>query len=81
MLTESAGLSLSHPGVPAEALTRRELEVLRMIEQGLTTGEMATRLGRSKRLIQFHVSNLLGKLGARSRTELVYLARKRGLLV
>lgn len=66
--------------VPGERLTQREHEVLHMIEQGLTTSDMAVRLGRTRRVVQFHVSNLLGKLGARSRTELVHLARKRNLL-
>jgi len=63
-----------------ETPTPRELEVLRLVEQGLTTGEMARRLQRSNRAIQFHVSNLLSKLGARSRTELIHVARKRGWL-
>ncbi len=63
-----------------ETPTPRELEVLRMIEQGLTNREMAGRFQRSTRAIQFHVSNLLSKLGAHSRTELIHVARKRGWL-
>ena len=78
---QGSDLGVMPPRAPDESLTRRELEILRMIEQGLTTVEMATRLGRTKRAVQFHIGNLLSKLGARSRTELVYLARKRGLLV
>jgi hypothetical protein len=41
---------------------------------------MARRFQRSPRAIQFHVSNLLSKLGAHSRTELIHVARERGWL-
>jgi DNA-binding NarL/FixJ family response regulator len=66
--------------VVAEYPTRRELEVLRLVEQGMSNSEMANRLHRTTRAMQFHVSNLLSKLGAHSRTELIHLARKRGWL-
>jgi DNA-binding NarL/FixJ family response regulator len=63
-----------------EAPTPRELEVLRLVEQGLNNREIARRFQRSTRAIQFHVSNLLSKLGVHSRTELIHVARKRGWL-
>lgn len=67
---------------PAEAspLTEREIEVLRLIAQGLPNKSIADRLGISGRTVKFHVSSLLAKLHANNRTEAVTLARGRGLL-
>jgi DNA-binding NarL/FixJ family response regulator len=64
------------PGHP----TARELEVLSLVERGLTTRAIADRLHTTTRTIHFHVGNLFVKLGASSRTEMVHLARRRGWL-
>jgi DNA-binding NarL/FixJ family response regulator len=53
----------------AGALSRRELEVLRLITQGLSNAEIAKRLFISTKTAGNHVSNILTKLGLRSRTE------------
>jgi DNA-binding CsgD family transcriptional regulator len=52
-------------------LTRRELEVLRLVADGQTDREIARTLVLSPRTIEIHVSNCLGKLGSRSRAEAV----------
>ena len=44
---------------------------------GYNSRVIAARLGIRERTVQYHVSNLYDKLGARSRTELVFLARQR----
>lgn len=61
-------------------LTPREVEVLRLIERGRSNGQIGTQLYISTKTVSVHVSNLLAKLGAASRTEAVALARDRGLL-
>lgn len=63
-----------------EAPTRRELEVLQLLAQGLTNRQMAERLGVSEHTVKFHVTALLGKLDARTRAEAVARAIRLGLL-
>jgi DNA-binding NarL/FixJ family response regulator len=63
-----------------ETLTPRELEVLELLASGLSNKEIAERLGVSFHTVKFHVNAILGKLGASSRTEVVALAVRAGLL-
>lgn len=58
-------------------LTDRELEVLRMISDGLTDREAAAALRISIRTVETHVSNVLHKLGVRSRADAARLYRER----
>jgi NarL family two-component system response regulator LiaR len=69
-------------GQPAllEALTERELEVLALLAQGMPNKEIAARLIISERTAKFHVSSIMGKLGATNRTEAVSLAAQKGLI-
>jgi NarL family two-component system response regulator LiaR len=65
----------THPADTAQTdLTDRELEVLRLMVQGLTNPEIAAKLFVSRSTVKFHVSNILMKLGAASRTEAVSMA-------
>jgi DNA-binding NarL/FixJ family response regulator len=66
--------------VGSAGLSRRELEVLRLVAEGLTNREIATRLFLSKRTVDMHVRNLLAKLGCRSRVEAAHRARSLQLL-
>lgn len=63
-----------------EALTERELEVLALLAQGMPNKEIATHLVISERTAKFHVSSIMGKLGATNRTEAVALAAQKGLI-
>jgi DNA-binding NarL/FixJ family response regulator len=62
----------------AEALTERELDVLRLAARGLTNKAIGRDLGISDRTVQGHLANIYGKLGAGSRTEAVTEALKQG---
>lgn len=64
----------------AAALTRRELEVLRLVAQGGNTKAVAEKLHVSPATIRNHVQNILGKLGAHSRLEAVAYANRHRLL-
>lgn len=64
-----------------EPLTARELEVLQLLAQGLPNKLIAQRLHISEHTAKYHVSAILTKLGAASRTEAVTLAARRGLLI
>jgi DNA-binding NarL/FixJ family response regulator len=64
----------------AEELTARESEVLRLVSMGLGNKEVAGRLAISEHTVKFHLSSILGKLRAGSRTEAVSLGIRRGLI-
>jgi len=66
---------------PSSTLTAREREVLRMIAEGLANKEIAWRLGISDHTVKFHVSALLGKLGAGSRAEAISAGIRQGAIM
>jgi LuxR family maltose regulon positive regulatory protein len=79
----SYGKVWSPPGVNLliEELTERELEVLAHVAAGARNREIARNLNVSIKTVEFHLRNILGKLGARSRTEAVVRAWQLDLLV
>lgn len=62
-----------------DPLTESELEVLRLLAQGLTNQEIADRLVRSEWTIRTHVRNILGKLHLANRTQAALYALRKGL--
>jgi DNA-binding NarL/FixJ family response regulator len=66
--------------IAREELTQREVEVLRLVADGLTNKEVAERLFISARTARNHVASCLLKLGADDRTEAVTTAVRRGLI-
>jgi len=63
-----------------EDLTARESEVLRLVSMGLGNKEIAVRLAISEHTAKFHISSILSKLHAGSRTEAVSLGIRKGLI-
>lgn len=66
---------------PGEPLTSREAEVLSLLADGAGNREIASRLGISEHTAKFHVSSILGKLGAATRTEAVIRGYREGLIL
>jgi len=63
-----------------EDLTIRELEVLRLLRDGYRNKQIANELAIAETTVNFHIKNLVGKLGANDRTHAVTIAIRRGLL-
>lgn len=66
--------------IPLEELTPREKDVLVLLAQGKQNKEIALELDITERTVKFHISSILGKLGAGNRTEAVRIAVQRGLV-
>jgi DNA-binding NarL/FixJ family response regulator len=64
----------------AEPLTEREMDALRLLAEGKTNKEIARELVITERTVKFHISSILGKLGAGNRTEAVTIAAQKGLV-
>lgn len=81
-----AGLRVVAPELAAEAwgprdpLSERERQALRLAEQGLSSSEIAVRLGLSEGTVRNYLSEAISKLGAQNRTEAARLARQKGWL-
>jgi len=70
----------SGPGqVGNESFTPRELEVLSLLAHHLSNKEIAAELGIGEKTVKTHVSNILSKLGVRSRADAARYAREQGL--
>ena len=75
---------VEHPDSAPEAfdeLTAREIEILRMLADGLGNKQIASQLGISEHTVKFHISSILDKLGASSRTEAVTSGIRMGLIL
>jgi len=89
-LSAEIGLALlartASPPPPAPApsasvtLTRREQEILHLVAEGLTTGQIADQLFTSKRTVETHRQNILEKTGCRNTAALISYASTQGLL-
>ena len=61
-------------------LSERELEILKLVAEGLTNTEIANRLWIAEPTVRFHLGNIFSKLGARNRMEAVKVATARRLI-
>ena len=76
--TEVAAVLAEHLG--EEDLTPRELQVLTLIRDGYKNKQIAAELTISENTVNFHIKNIVDKLGANDRTHAVTIATRRGLL-
>lgn len=83
-------LALAAPAQPAAhtdgnahepSLSRREIEVLRLMADGLVNKQIAARLGISEHTVKFHVASVFTKLHASTRAEAVMSGARRGMIV
>ncbi len=72
--------SMRKESKPHEALTQRELEVLKLIGNGKTNQEIADTLFIGIKTVKTHVSNILSKLGCEDRTQAAIYANRNGLV-
>jgi DNA-binding CsgD family transcriptional regulator len=73
------GAAGSHSPLPSKGLSRRELEVLRLVAAGESNAQIARRLGLSTHTVERHAANLYRKIGARGRADATAYALRNGL--
>jgi non-specific serine/threonine protein kinase len=79
-VSEAHGATRADPLVPGpEKLTARELQIAALIAQGLSNRQIAELLVVSQRTVEWHVANLIGKLGFRSKSQIAAWAVSEGL--
>lgn len=76
--SEVAGIIAAH--MMDDALSCREIEVLKFVATGCSNKEVANRMHVSEETAKSHVSSILSKLGARDRTQAVVIAARRGII-
>jgi DNA-binding NarL/FixJ family response regulator len=80
-VAQTASVSIDDSGSNSGSdLTARELEVLKLIAEGLTNGEISDKLFTSKRTIETHRQNIIAKTQAKNTAALIKLAVSRGLI-
>jgi DNA-binding NarL/FixJ family response regulator len=81
LLSSAAPAPAQAEGESSSALTPRELEVLRMMAEGVANKIIAWKLGISEHTVKFHVASILARRGASSRTEAVMIGIRKGLVL
>ena len=76
----SAPFSLNQKKIQALGVTRRELEILELIADGMSNREIAAKLFVSESTVKTHSSRLFDKLSAKRRTQAVQIGKEMGLI-
>ena len=76
----SSDVARQPPGVPYEALTQRELEVLQVAADGLSNKEIAGKLVISEKTVKNHIANIFSKLQVNDRTQAILMAVRKSLV-
>lgn len=76
----AASFTLNEERLKELGITRRELEILKLIAEGMSNREIAERLFVSENTVKTHSSRLFDKLGAKRRTQAVQLGKEIGLI-
>jgi DNA-binding CsgD family transcriptional regulator len=71
---------VQEPKQPAADLTRRELEILKLVAEGHSNSQLARMLWVTEQTVKFHLSNIYRKLDVANRTEASRWAQVHGLL-
>ena len=79
-VTAAAPFSLNEARLKDLGITKRELEILELIAQGMSNREIAEKLFVSENTVKTHSSRLFDKLAAKRRTQAVQIAKEMGLL-
>jgi DNA-binding NarL/FixJ family response regulator len=74
-----SGAPARRPPAPPDGLTQREVEILNLIAQGLTNGEIADRLFLSNHTIKTHINRIFAKTGSRDRVAAIAYAQRHNL--
>ncbi|MBF2049242.1 MAG: response regulator transcription factor [Leptolyngbya sp. IPPAS B-1204] len=89
----AVGLVVLHPEIASQlrhptptvaltpSLTQREIEILRMLAEGMANKTIARQLYISEHTVKFHISSIFAKLGVSSRTEAVTIGIRQGLIL
>ena len=80
LVPTAAAFSLNEQRLKDLGITKRELEILELIAQGMSNREIAEKLFVSENTVKTHSSRLFDKLSARRRTQAVQIAKEMGLL-
>lgn len=80
MVPATAPFALNEQRLKDLGITKRELEILELIAQGMSNREIAEKLFVSENTVKTHSSRLFDKLGAKRRTQAVQIAKEMGLI-
>jgi len=80
LVPASPKFAINHEKVNELGITKRELEILQLIAQGLSNREIAEKLFVSENTVKTHSSRLLDKLNAKRRTQAVQFGKEFGLI-